>query len=111
MEAWGRALEGLPLLLLVVYFFRDTMRRVLAPEVGIFVLIVLVIGGLRWMQVARLVRATCLSLKERVRSGRASATMPFGISIRNLQRMLLRGEACRCVAESAIPDRSASTGK
>ena len=60
------ALPQLPLLLLVVYLFRDTMRRLFNPELGIFLLIVLVIGGLRWMQPARLVRASFLSLKEQV---------------------------------------------
>ena len=58
-------LPGLPLLLLIVYLFRDTLRKALGPEVGIFVLIVAVIGGLRWMQVARLVRAQFLSLREK----------------------------------------------
>ncbi|RMF92963.1 MAG: ABC transporter permease, partial [Nitrospinota bacterium] len=59
------SLPQLPLLLLVVYLFRDTMRRLFGPELGIFFLIVVVIGGLRWMQPARLVRASFLSLKER----------------------------------------------
>jgi peptide/nickel transport system permease protein len=59
------SLPQLPLLLLVVYLFRDTMRRLFGPELGIFLLIVIVIGGLRWMQPARLVRASFLSLKEK----------------------------------------------
>jgi peptide/nickel transport system permease protein len=59
------SLPGLPLLLLIVYLFRDTLRKWLGPEAGIFVLIVVVIGGLRWMQVARLVRAQFLSLREK----------------------------------------------
>ncbi len=59
------SLPQLPLLLLVVYLFRDAMRRLLGPELGIFLLIVIVIGGLRWMQPARLVRASFLSLKEK----------------------------------------------
>ena len=58
------SLPQLPLLLLVIYFFRDTARRFLGPEVGIFVVIVAVIGGLRWMPVARLVRAQFLTLRE-----------------------------------------------
>ncbi len=58
-------LPGLPLLLLIVYLFRDTLKKALGPEVGMFVLIVLVIGGLRWMPVARLVRAQFLSLREK----------------------------------------------
>jgi peptide/nickel transport system permease protein len=58
------SLPQLPLLLLVIYFFRDTARRALGPEVGVFVVIVAVIGGLRWMPVARLVRAQFLTLRE-----------------------------------------------
>src|SRR5207249_1720388 len=37
------ALPGLPLLLLIVYLFRDTLRKAFGPEVGIFMLIVAVI--------------------------------------------------------------------
>jgi peptide/nickel transport system permease protein len=59
------SLPALPLLLLVTYLFRDTARRLLGIETGTFVLIVVVIGGLRWMPVARLVRAQFLSLREK----------------------------------------------
>jgi peptide/nickel transport system permease protein len=59
------SLPQLPLLLLIVYLFRDALKKVLGPEAGIFVMIVVVIGGLRWMPVARLVRAQFLSLREK----------------------------------------------
>src|SRR3989449_5615463 len=59
------SLPQLPLLLLIVYLFRDTLKKPLGPEAGVFVLIVAVIGGLRWMPVARLVRAQFLSLREK----------------------------------------------
>ena len=59
------SLPALPLLLLVIYLFRDTLKAMLGPEGGVFVLIVAVIGGLRWMPVARLVRAQFLSLREK----------------------------------------------
>jgi|SRR5689334_3071777 peptide/nickel transport system permease protein len=59
------ALPQLPLLLLIVYLFRDTLKKWLGPEAGIFVMIVAVIAGLRWMPVARLVRAQFLSLREK----------------------------------------------
>ena len=59
------ALPQLPLLLLVIYFFREPLKQVVGPEVGTFLLIVLVIGGTRWMPVARLVRAQFLSLREK----------------------------------------------
>lgn len=59
------SLPALPLLLLVIYLFRDALKAVFGPEGGIFILIVIVIGGLRWMPVARLVRAQFLSLREK----------------------------------------------
>ena len=58
------ALPQLPLLLLIVYLFRDAMKKVAGAELGIFILIVLLIGGLNWMSVARLVRANFLKLRE-----------------------------------------------
>ena len=59
------SLPALPLLLLIIYLFRDTLKAAFGPEVGIFILIVIVIGGLRWMPVARLVCAQFLSLREK----------------------------------------------
>jgi peptide/nickel transport system permease protein len=59
------SLPQLPLLLLVIYLFRDSLKSVFGPEGGVFILIVIVIGGLRWMPVARLVRAQFLSLREK----------------------------------------------
>jgi peptide/nickel transport system permease protein len=59
------SLPQLPIFLLVVYLFRDAIKKVLGPELGAFVLIVAVIGCLRWMPVARLVRAQFLSLREK----------------------------------------------
>ena len=59
------SLPQLPLLLLVIYLFREAARRAFGPEVGTFLLVVAVIGGLRWMPVARLVRAQFLTLRER----------------------------------------------
>jgi peptide/nickel transport system permease protein len=58
------ALPQLPLLLLIVYLFRDGIRAVAGPELGIFMLIVLIIGGFNWMSVARLVRGSFLKLRE-----------------------------------------------
>jgi peptide/nickel transport system permease protein len=59
------SLPQLPLLLLIVYLFRNALKDTLGPETGMFLLIVAVIGGLRWMPVARLVRAQFLSLREK----------------------------------------------
>ena len=59
------SLPQLPLLLLVIYLFREQLKAVFGVEGGVFILIVVVIGGLRWMPVARLVRAQFLSLREK----------------------------------------------
>ena len=59
------SLPQLPLLLLIIYLFRDALKKVVGPEVGVFIMIVAVIGGFRWMSVARLVRAQFLYLRER----------------------------------------------
>lgn len=59
------SLPQLPLLLLVIYLFREPVKGVLGVEGGAFVLIVAVIGGTRWMSAARLVRAQFLSLREK----------------------------------------------
>ncbi len=59
------SLPQLPLLLLLIYLFRDALKNSFGPEVGVFIMIVLVIGGFRWMPVARLVRAQFFSLREK----------------------------------------------
>jgi peptide/nickel transport system permease protein len=59
------ALPLLPLLLVIIMLFRDTLRRAFGPETGIFLLIVFVIGITSWMQTARIVRGDVLAIKER----------------------------------------------
>jgi peptide/nickel transport system permease protein len=59
------SLPELPLLLLIIYLFRDSLVGIVGPELGVFILIVLIIGGFRWMPVARLVRAQFFSLREK----------------------------------------------
>ncbi len=59
------ALPILPLLLVILLLFRDTLRTAFGPEAGIFMLIVFVIGITSWMQTARIVRGEVLALKER----------------------------------------------
>lgn len=58
------ALPLLPLLLVIIMLFRDTLRAAFGPETGIFILIVFVIGITSWMQTARIVRSAVLSVKE-----------------------------------------------
>lgn len=72
------SLPQLPLLLLVLYLFREPMRAIAGPIAGTFLLIVVVIGGLNWMSVARLVRANFLSLREQdfVAAARALGAPP-----------------------------------
>ena len=59
------ALPLLPLLLVIIMLFRETLRTNFGPETGIFILIVFVIGITSWMQTARIVRGDVLALKER----------------------------------------------
>ena len=59
------ALPLLPLLLVVIMLFRDTLRGMFGPETGIFLLIVFIIGITSWMNTARIVRGDVLAVKER----------------------------------------------
>lgn len=59
------ALPQLPLLLVIITLFRDSLRDTFGPELGIFLLIVFVIGILGWMPTSRIVRGTVLSIKEK----------------------------------------------
>ena len=58
------ALPVLPLLLVIIMLFRDTLRATFGPEQGIFMLIVFIIGVTSWMQTARVVRGEVLSIKQ-----------------------------------------------
>jgi peptide/nickel transport system permease protein len=64
------SLPQLPLLLLITFLFRESMQNFAeeyfgSRNVGVFILIVVVIGCLAWMPTARLVRASFLSVKEK----------------------------------------------
>jgi peptide/nickel transport system permease protein len=59
------ALPQLPLLLVIIMLFRETLRGIFGPVMGIFILIVVVIGVLGWMPTARIVRGAVLSIKEK----------------------------------------------
>lgn len=58
------ALPILPLLLVVIMLFRDSLKDAFGEELGIFLLVVFIIGVTSWMQTARVVRGDVLSLKE-----------------------------------------------
>jgi peptide/nickel transport system permease protein len=80
------SLPQLPLLLLIIYLFRDSLKNLVGAEMGIFILIVAVIGGFRWMPVARLVRAQFLSLREKefVEAARALGAKPTRLVLRHI---------------------------
>ena len=80
------SLPQLPLLLLIIYLFRDALKSWVGPELGVFILIVAVIGGFRWMPVARLVRAQFLSLREKefVEAARALGASPTRVAMRHI---------------------------
>lgn len=59
------ALPQLPLLLVLTMLFREPLKASFGPEGGIFILTVVVIGGLQWMPTARLVRGEVLTVKSR----------------------------------------------
>ena len=80
------SLPPLPLLLLVIYLFREPLTKLVGLELGTFILIVVVIGGFRWMQVARLVRAQFFSLREKefVEAARALGMTGLRLVIRHI---------------------------
>jgi peptide/nickel transport system permease protein len=80
------ALPLLPLLLVIILLFRDTLRAAFGPETGIFMLIVFVIGILNWMPTARVVRAQVLAVKEQefVLGAIAVGTREFRILVRHI---------------------------
>jgi peptide/nickel transport system permease protein len=80
------SLPQLPLLLLVIYLFRNALANALGLEAGLFVMIVLVIGGLRWMPVARLVRAQFFSIREKefVEAARALGASKLRLVVRHI---------------------------
>lgn len=80
------SLPQLPLLLLIIYLFRETLKGVVGPEMGVFILIVSVIGAFNWMPVARLVRAQFFSLREKefVEAARALGASRMRLVIRHI---------------------------
>ena len=80
------ALPQLPLLLLLIYLFRDKLTAILGTQGGVFVLVVPAIGCLRWMPVSRLVRAQFFSLREKefVEAARALGASRMRMVMRHL---------------------------
>ena len=80
------ALPLLPLVLVIILLFRDTLRTMFGQEAGIFMMVVAVIGITSWMQTARVVRGEVLTLKERdfVTAARSVGTPPRRIVRRHI---------------------------
>jgi peptide/nickel transport system permease protein len=106
------ALPLLPLLLVTMMLFRETLSGRFGPETGIFMLIVVGIGMTSWMQTARIVRGEVLALKERefVLAGRSIGTPPRRIIMRHILPNVLSpimvsatlGIATAIITESAL---------
>ena len=58
------SLPLLPLLLVVIMLFREPLKDQFGPSLGIFILVVGIIGATSWMQTARVVRGDVLAIKE-----------------------------------------------
>ena len=80
------SLPQLPVLLLLIYLFRESLKNAVGQELGIFVLIVAGIGAFRWMTVARLVRAQFFALREKefVEAARALGGSTFRVVVRHI---------------------------
>lgn len=80
------ALPLLPLLLVMMMLFAETIAGVMGPRVGTFLLIVFAIGVTSWMQAARVVRSEVLALKERefVLAARSIGTPGVRIILRHI---------------------------
>jgi peptide/nickel transport system permease protein len=80
------SLPQLPLLLLIIYLFRDSLTSVVGPTLGVFILIVTIIGLFNWMQVARLVRAQFFSIREKefVEAARALGASRWRLVVRHI---------------------------
>lgn len=80
------ALPLLPLVLVIILLFRDTLRTLFGQEAGIFMMVVVVIGITSWMQTARVVRGEVLTLRERdfVTAARSVGTPPRRIVRRHI---------------------------
>jgi peptide/nickel transport system permease protein len=80
------SLPPLPVLLLIIYLFRDSLKSLVGPEIGVFVLVVSAIGAFRWMIVARLVRAQFFALREKefVEAARALGASTFRVVVRHV---------------------------
>jgi len=80
------SLPLLPVLLVVIVLFRDPVQDSLGDNLGIFVLMVGIIGGTSWMQTARIVRGEVLSIKQEefILASRSIGTRPWVIIMKHV---------------------------
>lgn len=80
------ALPALAVVLLIGALYQDALKAAFGKYLGVFVLVVVVIGLLQWMATSRLVRGSFLSLKERefVEAARALGQGDFAIMFRHI---------------------------
>jgi peptide/nickel transport system permease protein len=80
------SLPSVPVLLLLIYLFRESMKQLIGAELGTFILIVVAIGAFRWMIAARLVRAQFFALREKefVEAARALGASRFRLMARHI---------------------------
>lgn len=106
------SLPILPLLLVVILLFRDSLRSLVGAEAGIFLLIVSVIGITSWMHTARVVRGDVLALRNRefILAARSGGIREHQIVLRHILPNVLSsilvsatlGLGSAIVAESAL---------
>ena len=106
------ALPLIPLILIASVLFREKLSLILGPEMGIFILIVTLIGITSWMQTARVVRGDVLAIKERefVLAARSIGTRPRHLIMRHVLPNVLSpilvsatlGIATAIITESAL---------
>ncbi len=80
------SLPLLPILLVTVVLFRDPVQDRLGDNLGIFVLMVAIIGATSWMSTARIVRGEVLSIKQEefILASRSIGTRPWVIIMKHV---------------------------
>lgn len=107
------SLPQLPLLLVIIMLFREPLKDWLGPNLGIFLLVVFVIGiTASWMNTARVVRGDVLAIKEEefVLAARSIGTKENNIVLRHILPNVLSsvtvaaslGTATAIITESAL---------
>ena len=93
------ALPLLPLLLVIIMLFRDSLRRTFGPETGIFLLVVFIIGITSWMQTARIVRGDVLRSNYGTNpwqdKNQVITSVSWGSRVEDARESLLRSQAAR----------------